>query len=146
MDKNKPLLLFELSENNSPITDARGNIISSPADIIEDVAMFDADLADTIRYMFTRHEREKAEWVKKMQALAEDKDSEIEDLEDTISDCNLNKMEMQDRITSVMGDVERLQEEIIYQQKKEKAHIPPDKLNKSLQDIYDNLQSLTWSY
>lgn len=146
MDKNKPLLLFELSANNCPITDTKGNVISSPADIIETVSMFDAALADVLRYMFNLHEQEKARLKKEMQALTEDKDSEIEDLEDTISDCKLNKMEMQDRITSVMGDIEALQEEIIYQQKTEKAYIPPEKLNESLQDIYDNLQSLTWDY
>ena len=27
MDKNKPLLLFELSDNNSPLIDTNGNVI-----------------------------------------------------------------------------------------------------------------------
>lgn len=48
MDKNSPLLLFELSDNNSPLVDANGNIIPDIDAVIAAVDKLDTETADLV--------------------------------------------------------------------------------------------------
>lgn len=57
-DKNKPLLLFELSDNNSPLIDTNGNVIPDVDAVIAVVDKLDTETADLVQLVLYQQQKQ----------------------------------------------------------------------------------------
>ena len=129
MDKNKPLLLFELSDNNSPLIDTNGNVIPDIDAVIAVVDKLDTETADLVQLvLYQEHNVEYTE----------------NQLEETEADTRERVGQIRERIEHLEVYIDTLQDELSYQARTEQtiAATAEKELNEKIDTLYNEIKNI----
>lgn len=144
MDKNKPLLLFELSDNNSPLIDTNDNVIPDIDAVIAVVDKLDTETADLVQLVLYQQQKQIDKLAQQL-AIAEHNVVYTENqLEETEADTRERVGQIRERIEHLEVYMDALQDELSYQARTEQtiAVTAEKELNEKIDTLYNEIKNI----
>lgn len=144
MDKNKPLLLFELSDNNSPLVDTNGNVIPDIDAVVAVVDKLDTETADLVQLVLYQQQKQIDKLAQQL-AIAEHNVEYTENqLEETEADTRERVGQIRECIEHLEVYIDALQDELSYQARTEQtiATTAEKELNEKIDTLYNEIKNI----
>lgn len=144
MNKNKSLLLFELSDNNSPLIDTKGNVIPDIDAVIAVVDKLDTETADLVQLVLYQQQKQIDKLAQQL-AIAEHNVEYTENqLEETEADTRERVGQIRERIEHLEVYIDALQDAVSYQARTEQtiAATAEKELNEKIDTLYNEIQNI----
>lgn len=144
MNKNKSLLLFELSDNNSPLIDTKGNVIPDIDAVIAVVDKLDTETPDLVQLVLYQQQKQIDKLAHQL-AIAEHNVEYTENqLEETEADTRERVGQIRERIEHLEVYIDALQDELSYQARTEQtiATTAEKELNEKIDTLYNEIKNI----
>ena len=144
MDKNKPLLLFELSDNNSPLVDTNGNIIPDIDAVIAVVDKLDTETADLVQLVLYQQQAQIEKLIQLLETAEHNVDYTENQLEEVEADAMEHAGQIRERIEHLEVYIDALQDEVSYQARTEQtiAAMAEKELNEKIDTLYNEIKNI----
>lgn len=144
MDKNKPLLLFELSDNNSPLVDMNGNIIPDIDAVIAVVDKLDTETADLVQLVLYQQQAQIEKLTQQLETAEHNVDYTENQLEEVEADAMEHAGQIRERIEHLEVYIDALQDEVNYQARTEQtiAATAEKELNEKIDTLYNEIKNI----
>lgn len=144
MDKNKPLLLFELSDNNSPLIDTNGNVIPDIDAVIAVVDKLDTETADLVQLVLYQQQKQIDKLVQQLAIAEHNVEYTKNQLEETEADTRERVGQIRECIEHLEVYIDALQDELSYQARTEQtiAATAEKELNEKIDTLYNEIKNI----
>ncbi len=148
MDKNKPLLLFELSDDNSPLVDANGNVVPDIdaviAAVIAAVDKLDTETADLVQLVLYQQQAQIEELTQQLKIAEHNVEYTENQLEEAEADAREHAGQIRERVEHLEVYIDALQDEVSYQARTEQtiAATAEKELNEKIDTLYNEIKDI----
>lgn len=144
MDENKPLLLFELSEDNSPLVDAKGNVVPDIDAVITLVDKLDTETADLVQLVLYQQQAQIEKLTQQLEIAEHNVDYTENQLEEVEADTREYAGQIRERIEHLEVYIDALQDEVTYQAHTEQtiAATAEKELNEKIDTLYNEIKDI----
>lgn len=144
MDKNKPLLLFELSDNNSPLVDANGNVIPDIDAVIATVDKLDTETANLVQLVLYQQQAQIEQLTQQLESAEHNTEYTENQLEEAEADAREYAGQIRERVEHLEVYIDALQDEVSYQARTEQtiATKAEKELNEKIDTLYNEIKDI----
>lgn len=144
MDKNKSLLLFELSDNNSPLIDKNDNVIPDIDAVIAVVDKLDTETADLVKLVLYQQQKQIDKLAQQLAITEHNVEYTENQLEETEADTRERVGQIRERIEHLEVYIDALQDALSYQARTEQtiAATAEKELNEKIDTLYNEIQNI----